>query len=403
MSQPATGSGNTEEPRLPRRDWILLPSIGLLTICIVAGSLSLIAQWLFPQSKTSHFDCMVLTDPSTGERGIPGCVSWGKMTESQPVEYRFNGSGYRADVEFGPKPPGTYRIALVGTSVAFGLYVPRERTFAALLPEELTRKTGRKVELHNESWGGTPHGLSLRFNEVLADKPDLVLWVLTSWDIQNVSFVLPTPPDKRRLLTKGWSRLKTALTTQSIPNAFAYLLRNSFDTLFPRSGLMLRHYLYRSQGHYVESYLSADDYESGFLRADLSAAWRGRLQELDGYAADIEARASAAGVPLAAVLVPNRAQAGMISMGEWPAGFDPYRLNDEIRSIVTRHGGIYVDILPGFRHIPDPGQYYFAVDGHPDAQAHAIFSRLLAGELTSGAVTPLSGAAQPPVGLESGK
>jgi hypothetical protein len=100
------------------------------------------------------------------------------------------------------------------------------------------------------------------------------------------------------------------------------------------------------------------------------------------------------------VLLPNRAQAAMISMGEWPAGYDPYKLDAELRSIVTSHGGIYIDILPDFRAIPNPEQHYLPVDSHPDAGGHAIIAAMLAKELTGGAVPALKVPAQNQVARE---
>ena len=90
------------------------------------------------------------------------------------------------------------------------------------------------------------------------------------------------------------------------------------------------------------------DEEGGFLKADPSASWREHLKQFDADAADIEGRAEAAGVPFVAVLVPIRVQVTMISMGKWPARYDPYRLDDQLRSIVAKHGGIYLDILPDY-------------------------------------------------------
>jgi hypothetical protein len=133
----------------------------------------------------------------------------------------------------------------------------------------------------------------------------------------------------------------------------------------------------------------------GFLKVDQSADWQTRISYFDTYVAEIESRARSAGVPLAIVLVPQRAQAAMISMGNWPAGYDPYKLDDELRTIVLGHGGSYIDIFPDIRDIPNPEQYYFPVDGHPDGAGHAMISRLLAKELTSGAIPALRVGTQP--------
>jgi hypothetical protein len=139
----------------------------------------------------------------------------------------------------------------------------------------------------------------------------------------------------------------------------------------------------------VSSYLRGGDEHSGFLKAEPSADWKNRLRQTDMDVANMQARASAAGIPFVTVLLPNRSQAAMISMGEWPAGYDPYKLEGELRSIVTSHGGIYIDILPDFRNIPNPERYYFPVDGHPDANGHAIIAGMLAKELARGAVPGL--------------
>jgi hypothetical protein len=47
MTGPDAASGNQKETRLPRRDWILLPVLGLLTICLLAASSELIARRVF--------------------------------------------------------------------------------------------------------------------------------------------------------------------------------------------------------------------------------------------------------------------------------------------------------------------------------------------------------------------
>jgi hypothetical protein len=285
---------------------------------------------------------------------------------------------------------------MIGTSVAVGRYVRREKTFAALLPAELSRLTGRNFDLYNEGMmQGYSVSVALRFNEILAARPDMVLWILSPLDIEGAESemnrsALPELPEdagKPRSLKRGLYLLRTAYAT----NSFQDMLRKHFDRL--RTSLMLQHFLYESQSRYIENFLMGSD-DTDFLRTEPNPKFLTGLQQFDADAAEAAARARTAGVPLVAVLVPNRAQAAMISMGEWPVGYNPYKLDDELRSIVTSHGGIYIDILPGFRSIPNPEQYYYPVDGHPNAEGHRIISGLLAGELTGGAVPALRVTAQ---------
>ena len=140
-----------------------------------------------------------------------------------------------------------------------------------------------------------------------------------------------------------------------------------------------------------------------FLRTKPNAEWQSHLRDLDSDVADIEAQAKAAGVPVVAALLPQRAQVARISKGVWPAGFDPYKLDNELRSMIESHGGIYVDILPYFRSIPNTEQGFFPLDVHPNARGHAMISGLLARELTNGAVPVLKVAAQQRAVLEEGR
>jgi hypothetical protein len=392
------------EAKLPRRDWILLPLISLLTIGIIASSTEVIARRVFGGSTTLMKNCMVMDDPSTGPRAIPNTVCWEKIPESQLVEYRFNSCGHRAGMECLPKQPGTYRIVMTGSSLALGEAVQRERTFAALLPAELSQETGRKVELYNESMGwGFPRSVSLRFNEVLAAKPDLILWILTPGDIEGASLIVYSSNAEIRLqgslslMERAWLHMKSAFTSESYKAAASELFNRT------RTSLLLRHFLYQSQSQYVTAYQMVSDEEGGFLKADPSASWREHLKQFDADAADMEGRAEAAGVPFVALLVPIRAQVTMISMGKWPARYDPYRLDDQLRSIITKHGGIYLDILPDYRDIPNADRGYFFVDTHPNAEGHKLIAELLAKALTSGAVPALRVATQPQSLLVKGR
>jgi hypothetical protein len=384
----ASDPGNLKEGKLPRRDWILLPALSLLTICLMVVSTELCARWMFPSLKTVGEDCMV-NDPSTGARGIPNSICWEKLPDGELTQYRFNSCGHRTGMECGPKPPGTYRIVVVGSSFATGMRVPIEKTFAALLPPELSRRTGRKVELYNEAlpWR-EPHMVALHFDEVLAAKPDMIFWVLTPQDISNSKAA--------GFLEVASNRVKVAFASISVPEGVR-------DLWYGRqTGFLLRYFLYQSQSQYIKSHLMRDE-DTRFLKAEPSAEWQNHLQQFDGDAAEIGARARAADVPLVAVLLPERAQAAMISMGEWPDGFNPYKLDDELRSIIVSHGGAYIDILPGLRNIPNSEKGYFPVDGHPNAHGHAMIAELFADELTRGAVPALRVAAQSQAALGQGR
>jgi hypothetical protein len=416
MSQSgASGSQNNseklKEAKLPWRDWLLLPLLCLLTLVLLAVSTELAARWLFPTSQAGLENCFG-KHPTGDAPVIPNSVCWERTEESKfVVEYKFNSLGHRAGMERDPKTPGAYRIVMIGSSMAMGLFVPREMTFAALLPQELSQQTGRKIELYNEASGGEFRGgpypvrnSASDFKDVLAAHPDMILWVVTPNDFENASLdetavkaapqspaAGPVSDAKPGLAAKAWNKLKVTVANGTLGDEF----RNQFDKT--RTSMVLKHLLYgsESQQQYVTSYLKNEE-DAGFLRAEPNARWQHLLTIVDSNAAAFEQQAKDANVPFVTALVPNRAQAAMVSMGKdaWPAGYNPYKLDGEMRAIIERHGGTYVDVLPEFAKIPNPERHYFPVDGHPDAEGQAMIADILTQGLTSGTVPALKAQAQ---------
>jgi hypothetical protein len=389
----------SKEANLPRRDWILLPALSLLTICIVGGSTELIARRIF-WAKGDMKNCLVWNDRSTGVRGIPNCACWEKIPEGQPVEYTFNACGDYTDIPCGPKPAGVYRIVMTGTSFPVGRGVSRNQTFAALLPKELSRLTGRKVELYNDGLPRkSPRVVDLQFDELLANKPDLILWALNYSDVQLSTVLAPSDyiPETVRASgmpsesPNGSPLVRALFSLRGKAEIAALLFEHAVNTVWQqdtRSYVMLTDFMAarESQNQFLKRNRTG---EGQYLDAEPSQGRLNHLKEFDAYFADIATRAKAAGVPLIVVLLPTRVQAAMLSSGEWPASIDPYGLDDELRPIVVRQGGIYIDILPDFRGIPDAQQGFFPADGHFSPEGHAIISDMLAKELTGGAVAAL--------------
>lgn len=403
MTAPAGGSQEgVKEAKLPRRDWIVLPLLSLLTICSILLALEVTAQRLFPNpvqpGRPTLANCLVMDDPSTGVRGVPNCNGWAGVYESGPAEYQLNSCGHRAGMECGAKPQGTYRIVLLGTSTALGWSLSREKTFAARLPGEIERLTGRKMDLYNEAmmWQ-SPLDILLSFKDVEAAKPDMILWVmppilpLTAGDRVPPHDNLPraSSNDDAGVLPAVLSKAQGAVASGSLIDGMHYLVGELQSSQIQ---FMLQHYLYESQTQFVTSYLRGN--EARFLRSEPTPDWQHALTTFDGYFAQVAEQAKSAQVPLVVVMAPYRAQTAMVAMGEWPAGYDPYRLDRDLRTIVTKHGATYLDVLPDYRNIPNPEKDYFPIDGHPTAAGHAVLARLLAKEITGGAIPALNAAQQ---------
>jgi hypothetical protein len=399
MSRPiAADAGRPKEAELEQRDWIWLPIISVLTICLFTCSVEWYARRVFARLPTAGENCLLLNDPSDGARGVPNCVVREKIPEGQVTEYRFNSNGYRNNANFGPKSTDIYRIVMVGTSVAAGFRVPQEQTAGALLPVDLSHRTGRKVEVYNQGLPlQTTNSIARHLNDAIAVNPDMILWIVSPLDISYSSSSMAgrrEGANPRSPRTGEWSSIKAIFAADSISTSMATIFSHT------RTAMLLKDLLYESPSEYVQAALMGADYKKDFLQSEPSAEWVKELKEFDSSVEDIEGQARKAGIPLVAVLVPDRTQAAMISMmDECPKGFDPYKLGRELRAIIVSHGGTYLDILPEFRAVPNPQLGYYAIDGHPNAYGQAMIARFLADKLAGLAVSAMSADDQPQAGL----
>ncbi|KAA6455585.1 hypothetical protein DYQ86_27420 [Acidobacteria bacterium AB60] len=365
-----------------RRDKILLPLLAGVTIAALTISAELVSRVIFANSTSLLASCMILDDPATGPRAIPNSVCREKAPESGLIEYRFDSCGYRLGAGCRPKAPGAYRIVLVGSSGVLGEHVPTENTFATLLPEELSRRSDRKIDVYNEGIGwGFAATVSLRFPQVLAAQPDMILWVLSVGDIEGANLVIQASKEERQrqlsqnLRARTWMHLQRALGSESLDQAIPELFNRT------RTAIALRHLLYQSQSLHVRAALAPAAPTAKYLTAQFDPDSQQHLREFDRDLAEVSAKAKAAGVPLVVTYTPSSVQAAMIATGDWPPQFDPYKLDRELQDIVQRHHATFLDILPGYRSIPDPDKGYFPVDGHANSVGHATMANLLSDNL----------------------
>ena len=396
--------------KLPRRDWLILPLLSLFTIVFLFIALRSLGNHLFSAFGNLEDHCLTFHDALHGAHGIPNTVCSVKFAESVPHEYRFNSCGHRTNLECAQKSPGAFRIVTIGSSYVFGQSVAPEQSFPGLLPADLSLKTGRNIEVYNEGVDyNFTHNIDLNFDDILAAKPDLILWAITPIDVKAAAQTIQLKPPKYTvpgLVDPGpnssyFARVKYNVQLTFAGKSFLAGLHAFWDleaTQFDAGSisLMFRHYLYLSQSQYIKAYLlgGQGDRDTMFLQTNPSPEWQAKLKQYDIYVASIAAKSKAAGIPLVATMIPQRGQSAMLSMGTWPNDVDPNKLNNELRAMVTAHGGIYIDLLPGISKIPNPEQYFLPIDGHPIPAGHAIIANLMASELTSGAVPSLNATPQ---------
>ena len=392
---PSPASTAPTESRLRPRDWILLPLIGLLTIAAVCAATELVARHLYTEFDAAAEQCRHFTDPYTGIQRNASCIYHRKYLDSEDAEYRLNSRGYRDDTEVTPKRPGVFRIVLVGPSYPFGAGVQSDQSIAGILPKLLSQQLGRKVELYNEALQGIPglpQNLNRRFADVLEAQPDLVLWVYSRKDLEMVLVTDPALEDGAAApADANLAAVMKSDTSRSrgLPRGvrvFLASLKQGFKN--SRSSCLLQVLTSKSQSLLLKQALTGPSETNDFLRTNPSDAWRTRLHAFDETFAAISDKASAAHVPLAAALLPGAPQAAMISMGEWPEGYDPYLVPKEVDQIAARHGAIPLDVVSEFRVIPDPERDFFPVNQHPNVAGNAILAQILATKLESAGLIP---------------
>jgi hypothetical protein len=367
--------------KVAARQAIVLPLIALLTLVLIGVPTEIVARLLFAETPLGARSCLILNDSSTGVRGVPNSQCTERTYESEWIQYKFNNCGHRAAMECGHKRPGTFRIVMVGSSIAHGFAVPFDKSFGALLPQLLSEETGRDIELYNEGMPlGTPRGVYLRFNEAMAEQPDLLLWTITPWDIFYLDLLMPeahAAPPKQAVGSSTWDRMKATV--------FRKIDLSRFSWVSSRALFMLQHILYQSDSIYLSHSLTATDQYASSLKDKPDKEWQDKLQKFGDYVAEMTARAKAAHVPFVFTALPRHAQVVMISRGVAPPGVNPYSFGDQIKAVVEKNGGLYIDILQQFRNVPNVNRTFFPVDQHMTVLGHQLLAQMIAGGLTEGA------------------
>jgi hypothetical protein len=126
------------------------------------------------------YPVFVWTDPVRGVAHIPGAKGGGQYKGGHWVE--INSDGLRGPEAALERPPGTFRIALLGDSFIEAFEVPYEKTVGEVLERLLSTLRGTPVEVLNFGHGGygTTQQLLTLQHEVWKYSPDLVLLAMTT-------------------------------------------------------------------------------------------------------------------------------------------------------------------------------------------------------------------------------
>jgi hypothetical protein len=352
-------SGIENGGALPRLDWIVLPMIGILTMVVLMISGEVTARIFWPAQQK---DACLIDDPTQGAHYRPNCKSTLKAAEGSWVDNSYNECGFRTRESCGPRPPGTLRVAVLGSSYSFGYLVPYESAYTTMAGEALSRQCKRRVEFQNLGAIGVDLRQAYgRADEALALKPDVLLLVIAPFDLSRLPSLLsstganPKVGTPKKLQTANW-----LLEDVVAP------LRSS------RMFTVLQHYMYRKAATYADYYLLGGD-TVDYLKTPFNENWQQRFRALDTILAQTAQKAHAASVPVAIMIGPSAAQAALLNLPPRP-GIAPKAVEAEISGIASKNGIMVIDPLPGFEGRSDVMSAFYAVDGHPGPEAQRIFA-----------------------------
>lgn len=334
---------------LPRRDYILLPLLSILTVLVLFGIAEGASRLVFPERKQ---DSCAVPDSRLGHHYRPNCESLTKAAEGPWVVNQYNNCGSRSSQPCGLKPPGSIRVVVTGSSVAQGYMVPYDQSFMARAANALSSQCHRDVQFQDlASIGYIWNRLYDRLDDDLALAPDAVVLVAVPFDLEQ------TPP--------GANALRPA------PVSLMKRVDNVIDD--SRAMFAAEHFMFENVPQYVSLYLRYGD-KADFLRPPFKPAWQKRLADFDTLLGRMADRLKASGVPFVLVFMPQRAQAALLQSHATIPGVDPSAFGKELGQIAAQHGIQYVDLSPVLAEARNPGALYYPVDGHLNGEGHALLA-----------------------------
>jgi hypothetical protein len=311
----------------------------------------------------------------------PSCISKPmKMAEGPWLQYATNECGYRTAEPCTRRDPNQLRVAVVGTSVSYGLWVPYPQTWAARVTDTLRNGCRRPVDLQNLSFAASHDGPTALWHDLvetapkaMALEPDAIVTILGPGDLGFYHGPLSANPG----VVTGPGHAPAPPPHKSLKER---LIDGKVAVNASSSVSMFRHWWLSDRGRLVDVYALPGD-SNDFLRTPTPPAWRQRLTIADDAFANLAATAKARNVPWIVLLAPTVGQAALAAQGGRP-GFDPYLLGSELRGLVESRGGVFYDLTGDFAHEKRLEHDFYIVNGHPTGDGNVVIARRVAALLT---------------------
>lgn len=367
---------------LTKRDFFLLPLTSILTVVFILGVCEIATRKFWKEDKSSS---CTTEDAKAGVRFKPNCTVVSKNAEGPWTTYHYNDCGYRSESSCRSKPPGTVRVVILGSSVSQGLYVPYQQTYFAIAAGKLAERCQHPVDVQNLGIpGSSPVFAYRRVEEALSLKPDVVLYLLAPFDLEQQ--IDPTELAQRHSAARPPFKVAAKLNVSAMKR-FESALTES------RTLLVAQHYLFEDRETFLRMYLRYGD-KADFLRQPFTPAWQRRFADLDLIIGDMADEFRAAGVPLVVIPVPSRAEAALLSSPVQRPGTDPSAFGRTVEAIAARHSAEFVDLMEPFSRIPESEKLFYVVDGHITVEGEKVIAENLLRKLEDGTIPAFAACAQ---------
>ncbi len=341
--------------RLPTRDYFLLPLIAFMTIVCLLGIGEIAARLVYRQTDGPD-TCRY--DTSSGYRYRPFCTSRHKLWESPWITESYNACGYRSAEPCAPRPPGSLRVAVIGSSIARGAEVNYPDTFAARASAELSLRCGGLVDFQNLGTDSPDFSrLDQRVAEAVSLRPSAIVMMVTPYDLGHLAH------------QTGAGKLEPR-PEQTNLRTLVRVVRES------RIIEIMEADLYRDPVVQIRGFLLHGD-DADYVHTPLNAVWRRRLLDFGDLLGRITAVSAPAHIPVLLFYVPIRAQVALAMQSINPPGIHPFALASVLTKTATERGVEFFDTTPAFKSMRDFQNLFYVVDGHPRAEGHAAIANVV--------------------------
>jgi hypothetical protein len=345
-------------------------------------------------------------DSRLGWRMRPGLTGW--FTQEGRGFVRVNAEGMRDRDHVAGKPPGVYRIVVLGDSYSEALQVDREQAYWARLPAELAAcgfQKGKQIEVLNFgiSGYGTAQEYLMLQSTAIRYQPDLVLLQFTNGnDVRNNSFALEAEKERPFFMLGADGELRLDEGFAASPG---FRARSSFasETLRRTADrsrvLQLARYVKEHGGSFIpKASANGGGAEQGLELQVLAAprdplwedAWRvteGLIAKTGDFALRNGARTAVVTAPYAIQVHPDpKLRAALQERLGVPDLFYPDR---RVAAVATKNGLIAIPLAVEMQPLAEKtGAYFHGFEGglgsgHWNADGHKAAAGIIARRLCS--------------------